>query len=1030
MFFWIKQIRNKRYIKLKNICFIKSFHRFLESIVENGLIYYIKPQVKSMRLHSTLLACLLLTSGFAYADGGYESGKYRYSVFSGSHKIQPAQRIDYTPTLTALQQQFPGWNAQMDRLDGSIRDAFGPGMHLAGSSLIEKTQNCLNQQLTALGLQASDWTMVRNIDIAHASYVDFEQYLHGHRVAFSRLSFRYTPEGKLVRIRIKDYGQASPDMTPTISAQDVQPLAIGDITYTELTQFEVKPNWEWFPIPHAQGYTLRPAWRFEAIGAEKNLPFELDGYVDAITGNLLYRGNRVHEGVDQVITGVVYTQNPLQPTSIQPLPNLLMSVGGTPIYTDENGLFEDPSATLPLTTQVLLRGKWSEVRASGAGNIVPNFTNIITTNGSSYIFPDTGISSIRHVNAYYHVNVVHDHMKEYMPGFTQLDNPLRTNVDVSGSCNAFFTTSGGGSINFYQASGSCNSFALCGDIVYHEYGHAIAHYFYNSQGAGYMENGALNEGQADVWGFSITGNPIIGVGAFSNPNSYIRRYDLDPKVYPFDIEGEVHADGEIIAGAWWDVFQNIGDMNTMMELFTKTFYDLPDGPNGTEGEVYYDVLISALHNDDDDGDITNGTPNFEAITSAFARHGIYLLSNANFMHTEIDHPQATTPIPVATGINISMPAFLGDVKVFYKERGNGTSWNSVLLTQSGGQYVGEIPGFPEGTIIDYYFAAYDNTPNASPNVFGPSGFMPTTSSALAMTVNIPYQFGVGIATRFTEDFEGTLSNDWSIGLATDNATGGQWVHASPVGSSVNGVAVQPGYDHTTGTSSGKCLVTGNAPSTSSPAGTADVDNGVTTVVSPLFDLSEYENPIVEYYRWYSNDMGANPRNDQWEVQVRNSATSAWRYVDRTNYPDASWRRRIFALKEYYTSINQFMIRFIASDKIQTNQSGNGQSMVEAAVDDLFLYDNSSLVSVAPSPEVSKAKIYPNPTSADVTLEIPNPSVGHIVLYDISGKELQRIETQAGKQVYTLSLKAYPSGIYQVMVQMGKTIQVSKITVTH
>jgi hypothetical protein len=37
----------------------------------------------------------------------------------------------------------------------------------------------------------------------------------------------------------------------------------------------------------------------------------------------------------------------------------------------------------------------------------------------------------------------------------------------------------------------------------------------------------------------------------------VRRYDENIKVYPQDLTGEVHDNGEIIAGAWWDLGQAI-----------------------------------------------------------------------------------------------------------------------------------------------------------------------------------------------------------------------------------------------------------------------------------------------------------------------------------------------------------------------------------------------------------------------------------------------------------------------------------------
>lgn len=982
-----------------------------------------------MRLNAAIWICLL-SGSLAHAHEG--SDKYRYSVFTGIHQIQPATPAHTTILWSSLQHHFPSWNMQTDRLNHTLRDAFGPGLSIPGNTPSEKLSYCFNTQLPALGILASEWTEVRNEAASHATYIDFEQILHGHKVTFSRLSFRFTPDGKLVRIKMKDYGDPQPDKLPVLSKEDAKAVALQGVEHADITETLVADDWEWFPIPTASGYELVPAWSFSINGQDKSWPLELRGYVDAINGKLLYRTNLVKDNANKTVVGQVYTQNPQQPSSVMPLPHLMIAVGSDPYYTDANGVFEESALSLPLTADVLLRGKWSSVRAANAGGVIPVFSNTITTNGTTYEFPVTAPSSERHVNAYYHVNVVHDFMKTHLPTFQGLDLPLRTNVDVSGTCNAFFTSSGGGSINFYQANAQCNSFALCGDIVYHEYGHAIAHYFYNWQGAGYMQNGALNEGQADIWGISITENPILGLGAYANSGGYIRRYDGAPKVYPIDINGEVHNDGEIIAGAWWDVAQNIGSVQAMTEIFTKTFFDLPDGPDGTEGDVFYDVLISALMNDDTDGDLTNGTPHFDEIVAAFARHGIYLLQYTSFLHEELAHAPAQISVPVQAEVVSTVPAFLGNVFLYYKERGNNT-WNPLQMTQTtGNHYEAVIPGLSEGSLVDYYFTAYDNTPNAVPNVFSPHGFYPDATSSQSVLINIPYQFGFGIGTRHKEDFESALSTDWQIGVASDNATGGRWVHASPVGSFVDGVPVQPGADHTTGTAAGKCLVTGNAPSTSSPAGTADVDNGVTTVITPLFDLSEYTNPIVEYYRWYSNDLGSNPRNDQWEVQIRNSASALWRYVDRTNHPDTRWRRRIFSLQEYYSvPVQQLMMRFIASDKVVPSASGDGQSLVEAAVDDLFIYDNASTItSVGEIPVPERAQVFPNPASDKITIETPSYASGYIALYDLAGRELIRTEMTGQQKSYMLSVKHLVPGIYQVRIQSGKNIQLTKITIAH
>ena len=84
---------------------------------------------------------------------------------------------------------------------------------------------------------------------------------------------------------------------------------------------------------------------------------------------------------------------------------------------------------------------------------------------------------------------------------------MQTNIDVTGSCNAYYD---GSSINFYAQGGGCHATANLPDVVYHEYGHAINNGRYNG-GSG-MWNGGLNEGYADIWALSLTEIPVLGYG--------------------------------------------------------------------------------------------------------------------------------------------------------------------------------------------------------------------------------------------------------------------------------------------------------------------------------------------------------------------------------------------------------------------------------------------------------------------------------------------------------------------------------------
>jgi hypothetical protein len=334
---------------------------------------------------------------------------------------------------------------------------------------------------------------------------------------------------------------------------------------------------------------------------------------------------------------------------------------------------------------------------------------------------------------------------------------------------------------------------------------------------------------------SLSKSPIVGQGIYINqPNSFIRRYDQNPKKYPDDLVGEVHADGEIIAGAWWSYMTNLtasmsfnDAVESMHDLFSISHYGLANGPNGTEGKVFYDILVDALQYDDDNNNINDGTPHFTQIVQAFAKHGIYLLSTAELDHAPPGVVASGTPVTLSASAIVDFPAFLGNVVMYYRLRGT-TAVDSLVMTKSGLNYSVTFPSSAQGAIYEYIFGIYDNSSILA-------SYSPATSQ-FGFTIsrrNIPHYLLIGYRSAWHENFDNisSASPGWIIGDAPgDNATTGKWVVAVPVQSSLNGQVVQTGQDHTaSGPSQGMCALTGNAPSPTSPAGTADVDGGRTSL---------------------------------------------------------------------------------------------------------------------------------------------------------------------------------------------------------
>jgi hypothetical protein len=944
---------------------------------------------------------------------------YAYSIFTGSDMVSQANQAGAEERAT-IKANLPGWMINVDKTSGSVFDMYGKAFAVAGATNEERSRILMAEKLNHAGINTTEWTTTRNTTAPKAAYVDYKQNIDGHEVLFSKLSFRFSLDGKITRIKKQVYG--CPVQNPAINISQQQAIdartILKDVNVTNLTKNTANVNWIWFPVPTEKGYELHPAWHVTAAGNDKTAtPFELDGYVDATTGELLYRMNKVKSDIDVQVFGSVYKQNTITPPTLEPLAHLDVEVNTVPQRANDTGLFTttDPVAL----TNIYLQGAWSTVYDQGTST--PSVTETFITSGP-YTLPNTGAMNDKLINAYYHVNRVHDFMKQQLPSFTDMDFSLRTNVDIGGgTCNAFYS---GSSINFYAEGGGCKSFAEIGDIIYHEYGHAISDNFYSDQGAGTIFNGGLNEGNSDVWGMGISKDSVLG--RFTNvgsPGSFIRRYDINPKVFPKDITGEVHANGEIIAGSWYDVAKNLGSFETMSTLFSATYFDVPDGPEGMEGMVFHEVLISAILADDDDNDLTNGTPHFEGIVRAFAKHGIYLNADAILKHTEVAHQPANQPINVTATLELTNPAFFSNLKLVYRNR--STAWDTLTMTNTGNfNFSAQIPAQPMSSLMDYYFVVYDAL-NAPGNTF-PWGFVADPSQATDVT--IPYQFAVGTHPVITVDFEADLdTTQWKFGASNDAATSGLWVQAKPFRSAYNSQRFgrfisQTGNDHTTG--QGKCLVTGNTLVANSYTfrSNSDVDNGRTTVITPAYDLTGFVYPIIEYHRWYANDRGGEARRDDlWRVEMVNETSSA-QVIESTRQTDTAWRRRVFAVYQYLPNAKGIQLRFIASD--------NGDdSNIEAAVDDFIIYDGVPL-SVANLPQ-SKAEIYPNPADDNVHVSFTKANKGTISIFDVTGKMLQTINMDGTTTNYNISTAQLTPGQYMISIQTdNKTYQTKKLVVTH
>lgn len=985
-------------------------------------IQYFRHQPTNMR-YAFILLCLAIFFAVPESQAaGHDDPNQVTFIKNKNERVDwlKQQRLSQNPSWKDFTGRYKNWKAVFDERTGMPHRAYGEGIILAGESPVDCAWNFVSAELDAFGVAADQLTLRRSFSSTKYRYVDFYQTHQGVEILNSRVTVRMTPDNRLVLFGADVFSDVMISTSPQLSEAAVSGYAVDGMGYS-VSGSMVNPAMKILPVPVDGKYDYHLVYEVTVEAKDlEGYPARYYTLVDANNGEVLYRQNKIVNLDDELIVqGTASDPNPYEPEVLHNLPYLRVKIDGDDYYTDSTGKLDLSGLALPATATFYLQGTWSKTVSGNSSNIVSSFTQTIDT-GNNIVNFDAS-ASLEAISAYYHVNVIHDFMKIYLPDYTEIDEALETRVErTDGSCNAYYD---GASINFYTTSGGCYSLALTGDVVYHEYGHGIVMRFHDLYGSG-LNNGAINEGYADVWGLGVTDVPIIGIGISSNdPNAYVRRYDMDKKVYPQDIQGEVHADGEIIAGCWYDTRLNIGSKDEMLKIFCEALYGLADGFNGQEGTIFTDVLIDALTADDDNGNISDGTPHDIEILSAFALHGITLIGDLEFVHTEPLQVAAAAPNFIQATLSMEYPIYFGEATLFYKLNTAASYDSATMSLVSGSLYEAEIPAQDAGTIIDYYFRVND--------IYGSTALV-KPADLFVDDPNLPYKLLVGYETIIHEDME-FYAGDWNLGDVNDDATSGQWVMDAPVASYLTyGVAssqVQTGLDHTATNTINICAFTGNANLTDG-AGTNDVDRGRNTMYSPKYDLTEFLDPVISYYRWFSNDQGATPGNDPWRVHITNG-DGVWHVAEYTHTADHSWRANMIRVSEFVPITDKVQLKFIASDSVISILDLEGQSLVEAAIDDLMVWDLATDVGVEDL-AVQSMHAYPNPADDRLVIQFSEavPAEFSVRITSVIGELMTTQEVLRDNYRIMVNTTDLVPGLYTLEVITDGGNQTSKFMVQH
>ena len=332
--------------------------------------------------------------------------------------------------------------------------------------------------------------------------------------------------------------------------------------------------------------------------------FEL--VVNAQTGEILHSVNRILH-VDGNVSGVATESSGADVCEVESatgMPYAKVTLGGNTSYADADGNF---SVTGSGTITSTLDGQWFDSQNQSGSDAS------LSQNSSDPYFmhnePNSSEQYRAQVNAYLHANVVRDFTLYYAPAFptigTQTSFPVKTGV--SGTCNAFYDYS---SINFYNAGGGCSNTAFS-VIVHHEYGHHMVAVAGSGQGA-------YGEGMGDVMGVLITGDNQLARGFYSDDCVNGIRNAINNHQYP--CSGGIHDCGQLISGCVWDAYAAVEAAypGQALDIISPLAVNSIMMHAGTE--IDPSITTDWLTLDDDDGDLSNGTPHSAEILAGFAMH--------------------------------------------------------------------------------------------------------------------------------------------------------------------------------------------------------------------------------------------------------------------------------------------------------------------------------------------------------------------------------------------------------------------------
>jgi MYXO-CTERM domain-containing protein len=774
--------------------------------------------------------------GLAAQAPAAQQGRPALEVATGAAARTFVATSGYVPKAASRAwQQFQGavggsWRATWDVNTNVPLRVYGSGIAVPGSvanaSIAEQhARDFLRQHLSLLapGSSPSDFQLVSNEEHRGIRSLGFVQTHAGMPVVGGQVSLRYKAD-RLVMLGSEALPNVSTKGSGELSAAKLQSLAQAWILSDSASTAKAGD---------VAGPMLLPIISSGGTRYHKVMSVVVDGqapigkwrvYLDAASGKPVAREQTLRFG-DATVEYDVPLRQPLGDRAPFAAKGVTLVVDGqTQDSSDDGAISWDGLANATVVVQAtgpLINVETQSGSIAGASIAAPHQGAGLWSESEDELL-DAQLS------AFIHARIAKDAVRVLNPGLGWLDTQLPVNVNINDACNAF---SDGNSINFFIESSQCANTARLADVVYHEFGHSM-HANSIIEGVGAFD-GAFSEGLSDFLSASITNDPAMGVGFFKS-NAPLRHIDPEnsENIWPDDV-AEIHFTGLIFAGAMWDLRKILIEKYGQEDgaaLANAYFYGAVQRASSIPA-TYAEVVLE----DDDDGDLSNGTPNICDINAAFGAHGLRdLIANAG--NLSVVDPEADG-YEVQVRVEGLFEDCPGDrvrgASMTWHLRGDTSAADEIEMTEGSGVlegiFTGTIPSANDGEVVRY-----------SVDVEFADG---STKQFPDNPADQRYEFYVGeivelYCTDFeTNPFEEGWTHELSSGQPGDGADDWQW--GTPGGNAGSG---DP-YESYSGNG-----VVGN------DLGGEDFDGKyqpekVNFLLSPKVEIGDYSDVRLQYRRW-------------------------------------------------------------------------------------------------------------------------------------------------------------------------------------